>query len=71
MKSGFLNTGNSRTSLLSEISESKPGEKYKLDDFDLERRIGTGNFSNIWFASLKCDPEKYFALKIFDRVTNT
>ncbi|SIO73780.1 Protein kinase domain [Babesia microti strain RI] len=67
MKSGFLNTGNSRTSLLSEISESKPGEKYKLDDFDLERRIGTGNFSNIWFASLKCDPEKYFALKIFDR----
>ncbi|XP_955515.1 serine/threonine-protein kinase, putative [Theileria annulata] len=66
----FLITNDPKISLLSE----KPKEsdktlgirKYKYEDFDFERNIGTGNFSNVWYVTLKSNPTISYAIKIYN-----
>ncbi|EKX74406.1 protein kinase domain containing protein [Theileria equi strain WA] len=70
MKSGFLLSNEPKVSLLTKRDSKKdesPGHrKYRLDDLEFERNIGSGNFSQIWHVTLKSDPNTSYALKIYN-----
>ncbi|UKJ88574.2 non-specific serine/threonine protein kinase [Theileria orientalis] len=70
MKSGFLLSSDPSVSVLSErpreSDKTLGSRKYKYDDFDFNRAIGTGNFSTVWQVTLKADPRKSFAIKSYN-----
>ncbi|UKK00965.2 non-specific serine/threonine protein kinase [Theileria orientalis] len=70
MKSGFLLSSDPSVSVLSErpteSDKTLGSRKYKYDDFDFNRAIGTGNFSTVWHVTLKAAPLKSFAIKSYN-----
>ncbi|BAM40781.1 uncharacterized protein TOT_030000043 [Theileria orientalis strain Shintoku] len=70
MKSGFLLSTDPSVSVLSErpreSDKTLGSRKYKYDDFDFNRAIGTGNFSTVWHVTLKTDPHRSFAIKSYN-----
>ncbi|EDO05111.1 protein kinase domain containing protein [Babesia bovis T2Bo] len=70
MKSGFLCSVDPKVSKLSQRNivhdETLGKRKYRLDDFEFERNIGSGNFCEVWHVTLKARPEESYALKVFN-----
>ncbi|GFE52684.1 AGC kinase [Babesia ovis] len=70
MKSGFLFSSDPKVSKLSDtkvVNDDTLGKrKYRLDDFEFERNIGSGNLSEVWHVTLKARPKESYALKIFN-----
>ncbi|GIX61944.1 AGC kinase [Babesia caballi] len=70
MKAGFLFSSDPKVSKLSAkkiaVDDTLGKRKYRLDDFEFERNIGCGNFSQVWHVTLKARPDESYALKIFD-----
>ncbi|CDR96223.1 protein kinase domain containing protein, putative [Babesia bigemina] len=68
MKSGFLISDDPAVSKLSVTKSGNDAtlgkRKYRFEDFELERNIGCGNFSQIWHVTLKARPQESYALKI-------
>uniref|UniRef100_A0A1E1XH30 non-specific serine/threonine protein kinase n=1 Tax=Amblyomma aureolatum TaxID=187763 RepID=A0A1E1XH30_9ACAR len=70
MKPGFLLSSSPQVSKLSAnhvvVDEELGKRKYRIEDFEIERNIGCGNFSQIWHVTLKARPHESYALKIIN-----
>ena len=66
----FENISTSKTNSISnysQISRSVSVSQVVLDDFILDRTIGTGSFGRVMIATLKSDPKQQYAIKMLKK----